>query len=66
MAHTASYRCHCCGNSFSTDKPSDPQRDTGYGTCTHCASYVAQSWAKYGFPGVTDLASAIKRLAKYA
>jgi hypothetical protein len=60
------YVCHCCGESFTSDKPRDPQRDTGYGTCTSCRDMVARSWAKHGFPGVTDLTSAYARLDRYA
>jgi hypothetical protein len=60
------YTCHCCGERFRTDKPRDPQRDIGYGTCEACHPRVAESWAKHGFPGVTDLASALARLARFA
>jgi len=61
-----SVSCHCCGATFRTDKPHDPQRDSGFGTCLNCHSTVAESWAKHGFPGVTVLAEALERLAKYA
>lgn len=30
------YRCHCCGKDFDSNKPKDPNRDTGYGTCDEC------------------------------
>lgn len=58
--------CHCCGESFATNKPHDPQRDYGFGTCDACHGMVAASWTKHGFPGVTDKQSALDRLARYA
>jgi hypothetical protein len=61
-------RCCCCGSTWYTDKPHDPERDTGYGTCTDCHERVAASWVKYGFPGdrPITLEAARERLARYA
>lgn len=60
--------CHCCGASWYTDKPQDPERDTGYGTCESCHEYVAASWVRHGFPGERPitLTEARARLARYA
>lgn len=60
--------CHCCGASFYTTKPHDPERDTGYGTCEACHGRVAESWHKHGFPGERRITieEARARLAKYA
>jgi hypothetical protein len=60
--------CHCCGASFYTTKPHDPERDAGYGTCEACHERVAGSWHKHGFPGERPItiAEARARLAKYA
>jgi hypothetical protein len=60
------FMCHCCGSYFESAKPADCQRDAGYGTCISCHPMVATSWAKHGFPGVTDLESAYARLRRYA
>lgn len=68
MARTRSIQCHCCGESYTTDKPQDPQRDTGYGTCPKCNVRVAESWHKHGFPGdkPMSMSDAFAWLNKYA
>jgi hypothetical protein len=60
--------CHCCGHRFKTDKPHDPERDYGFGTCEGCHSCVALSWVKHGFPGDRPITTeqALERLRKYA
>jgi hypothetical protein len=60
------YECHCCGAYFQSAKPADPERDVGFGTCEKCHPMVAASWAKHGFPGVSDLESARARLRRFA
>lgn len=62
------FMCHCCGESFRSSKPPDPERDTGYGTCLRCHEMVAQSWVKHGFPGDRPITmeQAKARLAKHA
>jgi hypothetical protein len=60
--------CHCCGASFYTDKPQDPERDTGFGTCEECYPMVSASWVKHGFPGERPITieDAYARLKRYA
>ena len=62
------FMCHCCGESFRSSKPPDPERDTGYGTCPRCHEMVAQSWVKHGFPGDRPITmeQAKARLQKHA
>lgn len=71
------FRCHCCDDRFYSDKPQDPERDIGYGTCEKCKPSVAASWVKHGFPGcpvlnrdrpdqVKTTADAYARFARYA
>lgn len=58
------FACHCCGDSFDSALPADPQRDFGYGTCRRCRDGVAKSWAKHGFcPEIDDLPTFDERLA---
>lgn len=61
-------KCCCCGEGFYTDKPQDPERDTGFGTCARCHELVAKSWVKHGFPGERPItmAQAKERLNTYA
>jgi transcription elongation factor Elf1 len=62
------FSCHCCGESFRSAKPPDPQRDTGFGTCKACHERVARSWVEHGFPGDDRITyeEVIDRLNKYA
>lgn len=60
--------CARCGSTFYTDKPQDPERDTGFGHCESCHDAVARSWVKHGFPGERSITydQAITRLQRYA
>lgn len=61
------FTCHCCGASIKTDKPQDPQRDYGFGTCERCRDVVAESWVRHGFLSCPlTLEQAHERLRKYA
>lgn len=64
----AHFRCHCCGDGFYTDKPQDPERDDGFGTCDRCHDFVSRGWVKHGFPGERPitLEEAKARLNAYA
>lgn len=41
--------CCCCGSSFRSNKPQDPDRDTGFGTCTDCHDFILVYAVKHGF-----------------
>lgn len=37
-----SFICHMCSARFRSDKPNDPERDRGFGTCADCKEdYIA-------------------------
>jgi len=38
------FRCSCCGRDFRTDKPQDPDRDDGFGTCPKCRDWIKDRW----------------------
>ena len=34
------FLCCCCAGEFQDDRPQNPQRDTGYGTCPKCREWI--------------------------
>lgn len=61
------FRCSCCGDGFKSNKPKDPERDNGFGTCEDCHEVVAESWVKHGFISTPlTIEMARERLQKYA
>lgn len=61
------YRCAFCDVSFRSDKPQDPERDRGFGTCESCKPTIAADMVKHGFAGRKyTLDEAKARQNKYA
>ncbi len=61
------FRCHCCGNGFRSDKPQDPERDNGFGTCTDCHETVAEDRVRcLRDPETPTLETARARLLRFA
>ncbi len=59
--------CHCCGQVFSSDKPHDPERDTGFGTGDCCRERVIADWVKHSVVrGITTVEAMRARFAPYA
>lgn len=46
------FLCCCCGAVIVTDKPQDPDRDHGFGTCDACFAWrLRASWIREGCGG---------------
>lgn len=62
------FQCACCGRGFESDKPQDPQRDTGYGLCVNCKPVYAKDAVKCGFAGkeYASFEDAMSRFSQYA
>jgi len=43
------FRCVCCGAVFYTDKPQNPNLDTGRGVGNECRERLARSYERDGF-----------------
>ena len=67
MAQSLNFRCGCCGKPFHSDKPQDPERDKGYGSCEACRPHLIADMVRFGF-ACRDWTeeTARKRMARYA
>jgi len=61
MTHTH-YVCGTCSHVYLTDKPQDPEREDGYGTCPYCTEAQVREMVAKG----SDFLTARTRLQKYA
>lgn len=45
------FLCTCCRAVVKSDKPNDPNLDTGYGRCEVCKPILILDMVKYGWAG---------------
>ena len=61
------FTCSCCGDSFESKKPQDPQRDKGYGACSDCTPFLIEDAVRFGYAGEPlTVETATDRFNKYA